>query len=272
MSGFSFKKKNKIKYFTIDRFEDTGVVDHLFTTKDGGMSEGPFTSLNFGLNIGDLTDNIIENFTRISHVLDTSIDKMVLSNQIHETNIRIVKQEDMGKGLIKDRDYNSVDGLVTNIKGIALVTFFADCVPLFFLDPKNKVIGLAHAGWRGTVDKIGGKMLDILIKNFGCELDDILVGIGPSIGPCCYTVNEDVVNRFNTNFTNLNNVIKSTDEDSYHLDLWQANREVLKEKGIKGRNIIISKICTSCNNEILYSYRKENGSTGRMAAIIKLKE
>lgn len=272
MSGFSLMEKNGIKYFAIEKFKDIESIDHLFTTRIGGVSTGNYNSLNLGLNTEDNRDNIIENFMKIAEIINTSIEKMVLSNQVHETNIRVVTEEDMGKGLIKDRDYESVDGLVTNIKGLPLVTFYADCVPLFFVDSKKEVIGLAHAGWKGTVGKIGSKMIDVFQSKFKSNLEDIFVAIGPSIGPCCYIVNRDVANKFYTNFTKADMLIKSIGEDDYVLDLWKANEISLKEKGIKDRNIILSDVCTSCNNEILYSYRKELGKTGRMVAVIKIKE
>ncbi|MBS4535399.1 peptidoglycan editing factor PgeF [Clostridium sp. D2Q-14] len=271
MSGFRLKKINGIKFFVIDKFEKTGIVDHLFTTKIGGVSTEDFFSLNLGLNTEDLAKNIIENFNRVSYILSTTIDKMVVSNQVHETNIRIVKEEDMGKGLIKERDYDSVDGLITNIKGISLVTFYADCVPLFFLDPNKKVVGLAHAGWKGTVGRIGGRMIDKFVNEFKCDIKNIIVGIGPSIGPCCYRVNKDVIDKFNMEFISTEKFVKLLAHNQYDLDLWEANKEILREKGVKEENIIVSKICTSCNNDIFYSYRKKESKTGRMAAIIKIK-
>ncbi len=267
---FLIKQKDNIKYFIIDKFEETGLVNALFTTRIGGISTGNYQSLNLGKNTNDSAYNIMTNFKRIAKLLSTKVDDIVLSDQVHSTNIRVIHDIDRGKGLVKEMDYKEVDGLITDKVGITLCTFYADCVPLFFFDKKVKVIGLAHAGWRGTVNKIGSSMIDKMIKDFGCNPNNILVGIGPSIGPCCYEVGKSVYNKFNENFTYAGKLIKPIAKDKWMLNLWEANRHILKEKRILDRNIYIAGLCTSCNNDIFYSYRKENGDTGRMGAFIQL--
>ncbi|WP_235436072.1 peptidoglycan editing factor PgeF [Gottschalkia purinilytica] len=268
---FKLIEKKGVKYFIIPEFEETHLVNHGFTTRIGGLSKSPFNSLNLGLKTDDNRENVIENFKIICDVFENTIDRAVLSDQVHKTDIKIVTNKDIGKGLVKNKDYKDIDGLVTNEPDVMLFTFFADCVPIFFLDKVKKVVGLAHGGWRGTVDKISGKMIDIMKKNYSSDPNDILVGIGPSIGQCCYEVGADVYKRFNTNFTSVSNVLKPTGEGKWKLNLWEANKVVLEESGVPCRNIIISEVCTSCNSDIFFSYRKENGITGRMAAIIQLK-
>lgn len=269
-SKFKLKVKKGIRYFTITNFENTGLVKHMFTTRIGGVSKPPFDTLNLGINTQDNFDNILENFQRVFSVLDTKLDNIVISNQIHGTNIRIVNEKDIGKGLESNLNKTGVDGLVTNKTGITLVTFYADCVPLFFLDKCKKVVGLAHAGWRGTVNKIGAIMIDLMIKTYNSRPEDILVGIGPSIGPCCYEVGEEVYKKFEEKFINSNSIMTPTGRGKWQLDLWKANMHTFEEKGVLRENIIVSKICTSCNDGILFSYRKSGGKTGRMAAIIQL--
>lgn len=260
-SEFKLNKSSKIKYYTIPAFEETSLTSHAFTSRD----------LNLGFNTLDSDEDIIDNFKIICGSLGTKIEDSVLSMQTHKTDIRIVTSEDKGKGLTKKRDYEDVDGLVTNEKGLALFTFYADCVPLFFLDTNKQVVGVAHGGWRGTVGKIAGNMIEIMKDKYSSNPEDILVAIGPSIGSCCYEVGREVYDIFSENFTDLSTILKSKDQDKWTLDLWQANKIVLEESGVPSENISTSKLCTSCNNDMFFSYRKEEGKTGRMAASIMLK-
>lgn len=274
MNKFNLNKNKDLYYFTIPQFEKFNFVKHLFTTRVGliNSKEKYDFNLDMGLNNYNNRNNTINNFKKLSKIIDSSVDNMVLSQQVHETNIKIVTKEDKGKGLSRKSDYNSIDGLITNCTDVPLVTYYADCVPLFFLDPNKRIIGLAHAGWRGTVKKIAAKMIETMKNKFLCNEQEILVAIGPSIGPCCYEVGKEVFEKFNSNFTISTNLMKPISKNKYMLNLWEANRLVLKEKGVLNRNIVVSNLCTSCNNDLLYSYRKENGNTGRMVAIIKLNE
>ncbi|SDY44589.1 conserved hypothetical protein [Proteiniborus ethanoligenes] len=268
--GFRLNRQKEIEFYTIPSFEETRIVKHGFTTRIGGASPHPFHSLNLGLNTEDNEENIVRNFETISDALEVPMDKMVLSDQVHGTNIRIITEDDGGKGLVKPMDFKEIDGLLTNVKGIMLFTFYADCVPLFFLDRAKKVAGVAHAGWKGTVAKIGEKMIKTMVSTYSSNPEDILVGIGPSIGTCCYSVKKDVHDQFNNNFINTIGIFSNQDIYTWQLDLWKANEIILKENGILSRNITISNLCTSCNTEKFFSYRNEQGNTGRMAAFIQL--
>jgi len=268
--GFELKEVNGIQYYVIPSFEETGLVTHGFTTRVGGISPKPYNTLNLGLKTGDEIDNILDNFNTVSKIFNVSLEKMVLSDQVHGTTIKIVTEDDGGKGLTKPLDYKEIDGLVTNIKGLMLFTFYADCVPLFFLDKVKKVVGVAHAGWRGTVQKIGEKMIDTMKNVYSSNPEDILVGIGPSIGSCCYSVKYDVYQKFSEILSSVDEILVKNSLDTWKLDLWEANKKILEENGILSRNITISRLCTSCNNHKFFSYRKEKGNTGRMAALIKL--
>lgn len=260
-NNFKLNETEKTRYYTISSFEETGLVNHAFTTKD----------LNLGFNTIDSEVDIVNNFKIICGELDSSIEDSVLSMQTHKTDIKIVKKEDRGKGLIKKRNYSDIDGLVTGEKNIPLFTFYADCVPLFFLDPNKEVIGVAHGGWRGTVEKIASKMIETMKENFDSNPKDILVGIAPSIGSCCYEVGKDVFDKFNENFKDISTILKEMNNGKWKLDLWEANKIALEEQGVPRENITISETCTSCNSDIFFSYRKDDGNTGRMAAAIMLK-
>ncbi|MFA5523561.1 MAG: peptidoglycan editing factor PgeF [Tissierellales bacterium] len=268
--GFELRQINDLEYYIIPSFEKTGLVTHGFTTRIGGISTEPFDTLNLGLKTGEKEENILGNFNKFSETFDVPLEKMVLSDQVHGTNIRIITGQDGGKGLTKPMDYKEIDGLVTNVKGLMLLTFYADCVPLFFFDKIKSVVGVAHAGWKGTVARIGEKMINIMIDTYDSNPGDILVGIGPSIGSCCYSVRKDVHHRFNESVLAAEEILIKESTDKWKLDLWNANRKILEENGVLSRNITISDLCTSCNNQKFFSYRKEKGITGRMSAFIQL--
>lgn len=269
-SNFTRREKNGIVYYTIPSFDETRMVKHLFSTRIKGVSKPPFESLNLGINKEDNLDDVKENYEIICSTLDIPIDSIVFSNQVHGTDIKIVEKSHVGKGIYFNGDEDGIDGLITNKRGITLWTFYADCVPLYFLDPKKKVIALAHAGWKGTASKIGEKIIDKMESLYNCLPQDILVGIGPSIGPCCYEVGESLFEIFNKNFTNPDKLLISKGNQKWHLNLWKANMVILKSRGILENNITVSELCTSCNNDKFYSYRKENGRTGRMSAVMQL--
>ncbi|WZL74751.1 peptidoglycan editing factor PgeF [Clostridiaceae bacterium 35-E11] len=267
---FMHQRKNNISYFTIPSFDETGLVKNCFTGRRGGVSQGSYASLNMGFKTNDEKAYVLENFRIIGRELDIPIENFVYSDQVHKDHIRIVKEEDRGKGIIRDSDIKEIDAFVTNVKNIALVTVYADCVPIFLLDPIQKVIALAHAGWRGTVLKIASKTINVMTQEFGTNPTTCLAAIGPSIGKCCYEVDEAVIDVFNNNFTNLHEFVFSKGNNKYMLDLWKANKIVLKEIGILDRNITISNLCTMCHHEELFSHRGDHGNTGRMAAILQL--
>ena len=187
-------------FLTYPMFDKTGIVRNAFSTRMGGVSEGYYASLNLSFDRGDDRDAVLENFRRIAAAIGTDCENMVLSRQTHTTNVRVVTEEDKGKGTLKERNYSDVDGLVTNVPGICLVTSYADCVPLYFVDPVKKVIGLSHSGWRGTVGKIGKETVRIMCDRFGSDPSDILAAVGPSICQQCYEVSGDVIDQFKNAF------------------------------------------------------------------------
>ncbi len=268
--NYKIVEKEGVQFVAFNPLEEMSFIKHGFSTRIGGVSKSNFTQLNLGRKTDDLPENIIENTKRFSTAVGVKFEDLVVSDQIHKDKIKVVTEEDRGKGFIKEMDFDSVDALITNSRGIPLITYFADCVPLYFVDPVKKAVGLAHAGWPGTVLKIGQKTVSKMQKEYQSKAEDIIVVIGPSIGICCYEVSEDVINKFNTDFTETSSFVVSKGGGKYMLDLWEANRIALKEIGVLDRNIIVSKICTGCNTDLFFSHRKENGNTGRMASIIQL--
>ena len=183
-------------YLEYPLFQETGIVTSAFSTRLGGVSEGYYSSLNLSFDRGEDPARVLENFKRIGASMGVAVEDMVLSKQTHTTNVRVVTEEDKGKGVMRERNYTDVDGMITNVPGICLVTSYADCVPLYFVDPVKKAIGLSHSGWRGTVGKIGKNTVQLMQENFGSKPEDLLAAVGPSVCMDCYEVSEDVIEQF----------------------------------------------------------------------------
>jgi YfiH family protein len=253
-------------------------LKHGFSTRIGGVSDGMFSSMNLGRGNGpvkDAKENVIENYLRISKSIGVDLNSIVISQQVHKTNIRVVTDADRGKGLLFPRDYEEIDGLVTNQTGVTLVTKYADCVPLYFVDTKKKAIGLTHSGWRGTVAEIGRCTVEELHRQYGSEPTDILAVIGPSICRDCFEIGEEVAIEFEKAFPmayDLNILTRIGNSSKYLCDLWAANRQVLIKSGLREENIHISGVCTCCNDDILFSHRKSGGKRGSLAAFLAITE
>ena len=266
-------EKNGVRYLQFPALLETGVCRHLFSTRIGGVSEGDIGTMNLSYSRGDKKENVDENFRRIGEVLGCDVSDFVLSHQTHTTNVRVVTEEDKGRGITRELGYSDVDGLVTNVPGVVLSTFYADCVPLFLVDPVKKVIGLSHSGWKGTVNKMGKVTVDTMVREFGCNPKDILACIGPSICVDCYEVSRDVSDAFLEAFANAPNkdkIVLPKSQEKAMLDLWQANYAVFLETGICKEHITMPDICTACNKELLFSHRASNGKRGNLGAFLML--
>ncbi len=259
-------------FLTFHHFDRTGFVTHAFSTRLGGVSTGCYTSLNFGWGTADDKENIRENFRRMAASLWTRAERMVTSQQTHTTNLRIVTEKDAGKGTVRARDYSDVDGLLTDCKDLMLVTWYADCVPLYFLDPVKKVIALSHSGWRGTAARMGEVTVRRLQREYGCEPKDILAGIGPSICRDCYEVDQVVFDGFSDTFSpeDLRRIFTPGRPGRYQLDLWLANRLILEQAGLLPENIETAGLCTACHSSLLFSHRATGGKRGLMCAFLAL--
>lgn len=266
------KVKFGVEYLVFPQLEQTGIVNHLFTTRLGGVSEGIYSSMNLSYTRGDSSDAVDENYRRIAAVLNTQVSRFVCSDQTHTTNIRMVSQTDCGKGVIKLKDYHDIDGLITNEKNIVLSTFYADCVPLYFVDPVNKAIGLSHSGWKGTVNRMAQATIRAMSDAYHSKPEDMVAAIGPSICKDCYEVGEEVAQEFLYAFPKHRDeiVYKSSLPGKYQLDLWRANYIQLVQAGIREENIAITDLCTCCNPDYLFSHRASKGKRGNMGAFLML--
>lgn len=253
-------------YLQSELISKSGKATHCFSGKCGGKSEGKINGLNLGFRVGDSKASVLENYGLIAKDFGLDLERAVLSRQKHTDNIRIVTEFDAGKGITKDSDIYDTDGLITAIKGISLIVFAADCVPIILHDPIKNVAAAIHSGWRGTVKKIGGKAVMMMKEHFGCRPGDIVAAIGPSIGPCCFEFGrEEAKNYFDTNYC------RPCDDDKVYVDIWGMNADILKNVGISSENIDVSNICTVCHSNEYYSYRTHGVATGRQAAIISLR-
>ena len=230
--------------------------------------------MNFSFTRNDDPQHVMENYRRMAAVLGTDAEKMVLSYQTHTTNVRKVTEEDAGKGIVKERDYQDVDGLITDIPGITLVTFYADCVPLYFVDPVHRAVGLSHSGWRGTVHRMGKATLEAMNREYGTEPADVIACIGPSICQDCFEVGPEVAEEFAGNFAKKYHaeLFYRKENGKYQVDLWRANQIILNEAGIPKDQIHTTDICTRCNPEHLFSHRIMGTERGNLAAFLALRE
>ena len=266
----NINNKNGVMFITFPKFEKTGLVNLLFSTRIGGVSDGIWSSMNLSFNRGDKRDNVLENYKRLCDCKNIDINNLVLSKQTHTNNVKTVTKADCGTGIFKE-SFSDIDGLVTNQKGVALVTQYADCTPLLFCDPVKKVCATSHAGWRGTAAKIGAVTVEKMVSEFGCRREDIIAAIGPAICKDCYEVDTPVYDAFIKNSVPLRDVFFPLgDGIHFNLDLKRANLNILLESGIKQENIDVADLCTCCNSDTLHSHRATGGKRGNLAAIIEL--
>ena len=256
-------------------YDNIDFIEHGFSTRMGGVSSGIYSTMNLTFNLEDSNENVSENFRRIGNALNIKTDHMTYSKQTHTTNVMRVDEHHMGMGVVKKRDYDNIDGLVTNVPGQCLVTSYADCVPLFFVDPVQRCIGASHSGWRGTVGNICSNTIELMKQEYGSNPKDIITFIGPSICAECYEISRDVADECKKVFTAdelINIILLGKSEDKFQLNLQMANYYNMINAGICPENINISNICTCCNNDILFSHRATQGKRGILCGFIYIKE
>ncbi len=266
------RERDGVVFLQFPALEEAGMVKHGFSTRFGGVSEGVFSSMNFTFTRGDNPEHVRENYRRMARALGVEMGRMVLSHQTHTTHVRAVDEADAGKGLLRERDYQDVDGLVTDVPGITLVAFFADCVPLFILDPVHRAIGLSHSGWRGSVNRIGQETLDVMGREYGTRAGDVVACIGPSICRDCFEVGPEVAEKFSRAFSQRYwpQLYDKKEDGKYQLDLWRANQIIFTEAGVRPENIHTTDICTRCNPRLLFSHRAMGERRGNLAAFLCL--
>ena len=271
MSYFLEHKEKNIWHGKFSIFPDDTVV-HAVSARLGGVSKEPYSSLNLAFHVGDDAEAVRQNRQIFAHSLLLNAKDIVSPKQVHGVNVMRVGKEQRGLGA---KDYESAiadtDALITNEPNVPLLLCFADCTPIIFVDPENKAVGVAHAGWKGTAGRIAAKTVEAMRESFGTHPDKCLVGIGPSISKAVYEIGDDVAKIFLENFSYSDKFLSKVN-NKYHLDLWEANRKILLEAGVRAYNIEVAGVCTFEENAWYYSYRKEAGNTGRIGAIVALKD
>ena len=271
---FKLKEFGQIKYFKCKELDNTNLVENAFTTRLGGVSRSPFDSLNVSYNVGDKESYVTKNRKTILDVLDIDYRSVVSAQQVHKDKITLVKKEDKGKGAFQySNGIAESDALITNIPDIPLLMCYADCVPIFILDPIKKAIALIHSGKKGTELELTLKTLYKMKKIFGTNPHSCLAAIFPSISLYCYSIKEqNKIDDYWLDKDKFNGeLISKQNKSGWNLDLRKANYWQLIKGGVKEKNIFVNEICTVGHPELFFSYRRDIGNTGRMAGIFMLK-
>jgi YfiH family protein len=265
MSWFRFQTRNAVEFVQISLPGTKGV----FSTRNGGISTPPFDSLNLAFHVGDAPEAVTANRRIFSAAAGFSLENLVCAQQVHGTRVFSASFQDRGKGVYCYEDaVSETDALITDDSNVVLGAFFADCVPVFIADPVRKAVGLAHAGWKGTLHHIAQKTVAKMTEEFGCVSSDCFAFIGPSIGPCCYRVGEEVIALLDPALA-AHVSSEGEDKKGFKLDLWGANRADLLVAGLSADNIAVSGLCTRCDARF-FSFRRAGGQTGRMGGFIGL--
>lgn len=259
-------------YFSFPKLESIPFIRHGFSTRLGGVSSGMFKTLNLSYHRGDEKEDVTENYRRICKSIGMRQEDIVFSDQVHDTKIHVARKEDCQGTEYGNRKLSQTDGLITNEKHVVLCTSYADCVPLFFVDIRNKAIGASHSGWKGTVGKIGAKTVKKMGQEFGTKPEDLYCVIGPSICAGCYEVSGDVIEKIEEKFLEYvrKQCIFPKENGKYQLDLWMLNKMILMEAGVPESQIAVSNVCTCCNHTLLFSHRASGGKRGNLCGFISL--
>lgn len=260
----AFQNSGDIRYFTFDLFQGYPIIHGLYT-RHGGVSPAPFASLNHGGTVGDARPNVVENRRRVFAAMNRPVESIYDVWQVHGTRVICTNSP---RPL--DAEHVKADAILTNVPEVTLFMRFADCVPVMLYDPVHQVVGIAHAGWRGTVDQIAAVTVERMCEVYGTRPADVLAGIGPSICVDHYEVGPEVIAAARESFGSEAERVIVRRNGATHLDLWEANRLVLERSGV--RQIEIAELCTACHLEDWYSHRGENGKTGRFGALICLNQ
>ncbi|OIK14019.1 laccase [Bacillus sp. MUM 116] len=268
-----FFKENQ-SVFTIQNWMEQfpGLVAGI-STKNGGDSKGEYEQLNMGFHVGDNPVHVCTNRGRVADMLQFPLNQWVGAEQIHDIVIQKVTKTDRGKGSVDyDHSFKGTDGFYTNEEGILLTLCFADCVPLFFIAPEHRMIGAAHAGWKGTVNEIAFQMV-MAFKAEGINPDQIFAAIGPSICEKCYIVDDRVIHFVEKALEDVEKKpYNLVNEGQYSLDLREVNRQILMKAGVPDQNILVTGLCSSCDEREFFSHRRDRGRSGRMMSFIGWKE
>ncbi len=257
---------DSVAFLTFKELEKYSFVRHGYSTRLGGVSKNEFKSLNLSFSVGDDTKLVNENYDIFCSCLGVQRYNLALASQVHEDKVTKVSKKNLNK--IDFTKFEETDGLITSESGIVLTTFHADCIVIYMIDISKKIVGLAHAGWRGTVKNIAGKLAKKFITEYNSSFSDMVCAIGPGIGKCCFEVSESVLTYFRALNIPNNFIQFSRDDSRIYIDLLEVNKILLLREGLKNENIFKSDICTMCNHDMLFSHRFTGGKRGTNSAFI----
>ncbi len=252
-----------IVYYTFESLDRFGEIVHGITARHGGVSEGPWSSLNLTKGTGDDPEAVEQNLRRMADAFGTQREHLVSPNQRHTTRTAVVTEADRGRVILE------TDTLLTDDFGVPVLLRYADCTPVLLYDPRNAAFAVVHSGWRGTVAGAVPAAIRALAEEFGTRPEEVVAGVGPSIGPCCYEVGDEVVMAAREAFDDADALLPRNGNERRHFDLWAANRRWLSEAGV--RQIDVAEICTACHQDEFFSYRGGKGRTGHFGAFMMLK-
>lgn len=265
--GFQINERDGVVFYTVPSFSALGFLKHGFSTRIGGVSQGCFHSLNMSFSReAACLENVVENVRRMGRAIGVALEDMVRCNYEHGTNVEFIDRSMAGEGILRPHKMPFCDGLVVTDSSVAAVTLHADCNPIFFADKKGRAAGVCHAGWRGT---LGGVTENIMAKlrGLGVEPKDVLFAVGPSIGVCCFEVQEDVSSLF---LEKYGNQVVEEREGAQYVDLWKVLAIQFEALGVPAENVTFSMLCTYCMDELFYSHRRDKGATGAMGSFMQL--
>jgi hypothetical protein len=255
---------NGVAYYTFEALDGFPEVVHAVTTRHGGVSSGRYASLNLTTGTGDDPAAVRENLDRVCAALGLRREDTVSPNQRHTANARRIEWSDRGQV------YTGFDIFVTDRPDVGLVLRYADCTPVLLYDPVRRAAAVVHSGWRGTVQGASRVAVETLAREYGSRPEDLVAGIGPSIGPCCYEVGDEVGDAVRSAFSHAGDLLLARPgKVRRHFDLWAANRRWLIDAGVQ--RIEVAGLCTACRVDEFYSYRAENGKTGHFGAVMALR-
>ena len=257
-----------VTYLTYDALSRIPFIRHAFSTKLGAGST-TVHPMDMSFDHDDF-DAVTQNYRLFCDAAGFDYDSLVASSQDHHTFVRVVTAAEKGVGICRAKDIESVDALVTAVPGVTLCTYYADCTPIFFADPVNKAIGLAHAGWRGTVARIAEKVLLTMRDSFGTDPADVVCAVGPNIMSCCYEVDEPCAKEFYALDLISERFVFPKEGGKYMIDMLECNRQILIGCGVKAQNITVCDLCTRCNSDFLWSHRATAGDRGTMCAMLRI--
>lgn len=271
------RARGDIRFFTYESLDEHSRVSAVVATRHGGVSTGPFATMNLGRRGGDDPAAVTANRERVAALVGATAASLTFGKQVHGANVALVAAADRG------RAFDDTDALVTDVPDTPLVILTADCAAVVLFDPAHAAIGIAHAGWRGAVNRVAAATVERMRTAFGSRPGDLVAAIGPSIGPCCYEVGAEVIEAVTAAFpdhaaellpepdmASAGSFRASVNEDRKHFDLWRANERVLMDAGVREDRIEVSGLCTACRTDLFYSHRAERGNTGRFGAIVML--